>query len=451
MKKEPKIIIIGAGPCGLGAAWRLEELGYRNYKVLEKNSYAGGLATSIVDSKGYTWDIGGHVIHSHYPYFDAMFKDVMKSDLFDHRRNAWIRMFDTWIPYPFQNNIHRLPLRIRNECLAGLKKISLLKRTKKKNENFSHWIRHSFGIGIAKYFLKPYNEKVWSHPIDDLSVTWVGERLSPVRIKRIEENIRLQRDDASWGPNATFLYPKRGGNGELWKRVAQRLTHHIHFVTNVLKINTESSTITTNSETIQYDHVLTTLPLTLLERMISGVNIPHHSGVLYSNTVLIVGLGIRGAIPSDLATKCWMYFPDKSIPFYRATVLSNYSKMNVPADHWSLLLEISFQHGNINTVTDEIINTCIQGAIKTGLLNVSHNIDQTWSLTVPYGYPIPSLGRDAYLRETIPIFDTAHVYSRGRFGGWKYEVSNQDHSFMQGVEWVDHVLMGKKEEIYTTI
>ena len=56
-----KIIIIGAGPTGLGAAYRLNELGHQNWVLLEKNDYVGGLSASFVDDAGFTWDVGGHV------------------------------------------------------------------------------------------------------------------------------------------------------------------------------------------------------------------------------------------------------------------------------------------------------------------------------------------------------------------------------------------------------
>jgi protoporphyrinogen oxidase len=69
---EKKIVILGAGPTGLGAAYRLQELGYRNWAIYERHDYVGGLATSFVDDAGFTYDIGGHVMFSHYPYFDTL-------------------------------------------------------------------------------------------------------------------------------------------------------------------------------------------------------------------------------------------------------------------------------------------------------------------------------------------------------------------------------------------
>jgi UDP-galactopyranose mutase len=68
----PRILILGAGPTGLGGACRLDELGHQNFLVLEKNAYPGGLAASFADDKGFTWDIGGQVQFSHYDYFDQV-------------------------------------------------------------------------------------------------------------------------------------------------------------------------------------------------------------------------------------------------------------------------------------------------------------------------------------------------------------------------------------------
>ncbi|HEY1628590.1 MAG TPA: NAD(P)-binding protein, partial [Tepidisphaeraceae bacterium] len=70
---QKKIVIIGAGPTGLGAAYRLKELGYKNFQVYDRLPYIGGLASSFTDSAGFTWDIGGHVMFSHYKYYDDVF------------------------------------------------------------------------------------------------------------------------------------------------------------------------------------------------------------------------------------------------------------------------------------------------------------------------------------------------------------------------------------------
>ena len=102
---EDKILIIGAGPTGLGAAFRLQELGHRNWQIFERNNYVGGLSASFKDEKGFTWDVGGHVLFSHYEYFDRLLDNILGRDYLEHKRQAYIRVMNRWVPYPFQNNI----------------------------------------------------------------------------------------------------------------------------------------------------------------------------------------------------------------------------------------------------------------------------------------------------------------------------------------------------------
>jgi len=160
---EPKIVIIGAGPTGLGAGYRLKELGHANFQIYERSSYIGGLASSFTDSAGFTWDIGGHVMFSHYKYYDKCFDDLMGKDYQENMRECWIRMFDRWVPYPFQNNIRYLPKEVTFECLTGLVEAQT-KRDYKAAKNFREFIDAVFGDGIAKHFMIPYNFKVWAHP-----------------------------------------------------------------------------------------------------------------------------------------------------------------------------------------------------------------------------------------------------------------------------------------------
>src|SRR5690242_11509573 len=99
---QAEIVILGAGPTGLGAAHRLKELGLSNLVVFEKEAYPGGLAASFTDNAGFTWDIGGHVQFSHYGYFDRLMDDLLSDQWLSHERESWIWIADRFVPYPFQ-------------------------------------------------------------------------------------------------------------------------------------------------------------------------------------------------------------------------------------------------------------------------------------------------------------------------------------------------------------
>src|SRR5690349_6492550 len=116
-----RILIIGAGPTGLGAAHRLHEVGYDNWTMLEAGPVAGGLSASVTDEKGFTWDLGGHVQFSHYRYFDNLMDDLLGTDGWIwHDRESWVWLRDSFVPYPFQMNVRRLPQAEMKECVAGL-------------------------------------------------------------------------------------------------------------------------------------------------------------------------------------------------------------------------------------------------------------------------------------------------------------------------------------------
>jgi protoporphyrinogen oxidase len=164
----------------------------------------------------------------------------------------------------------------------------------------------------------------------------------------------------------------------------------------------------------------------------------------------IVGVGFDGQPPADLRTKCWMYFPEPDVPFYRATVFSNYSPNNVarPGEQWSLMAEISeslVKPVDATRVVDEVI----EGFRRTGFIDADTRIVTRWHRRLPRGYPTPWLQRDDVLGEVLPQLEERSILSRGRFGAWRYEVSNQDHSSLQGVEAVDRILSGTPETTVT--
>jgi hypothetical protein len=115
-----------------------------------------------------------------------------------------------------------------------------------------------------------------------------------------------------------------------------------------------------------------------------------------------------------------------------------------PGSTWSLMCEVS-ESGYRAVDQQSLIDTVVNGAIATGLMKDARKILTRWSYRAPYGYPVPGLQRDAALAQLLPEFERFGVYSRGRFGLWKYEVSNQDHSFMQGVEIIERMVSGRRE------
>jgi protoporphyrinogen oxidase len=454
-ESEPRIVIIGAGPTGLGAAYRLKELGYTRFRLFDRNPYIGGLATSFTDDKGFTWDIGGHVMFSHYDYYDRVFDRLMGDEFTLNSRESWVRTQGRWVPYPFQNNIRYLPRQAAYECMAGLVKAqgagggaadALARAT-----NFGELIDAVFGEGIARHFMRPYNFKVWAHAPEMMSKSWIGERVAVIDVQRALRNVMLESDDFGWGPNNLFKFPLRGGTGEFYRRFGPILEGHIEVNRTVFSIDAESKVVRFDDGSEEpYDILVSTMPLDrLCQNVITG-GIPDElrrtAGKLRHSSGYMVGIGIRRPCPSP---KSWMYFPDDNCPFYRVTYLSNYSPHMTPdrERYYSLLCETS--HSEYKPVDGTtIVEESIRGLENAGLLEPGEREDivSTWCYFADYSYPTPTVDRDRILSAVIPWLEARGIYSRGRFGMWKYEVSNTDHSLMQGVELVNRLLLGEAEK-----
>src|SRR5690349_25121545 len=117
---EKSLLILGAGPTGIGAGAHLHEKGHRNWTIYEKSNKIGGLAGSETDAKGFTWDRAGHVLFSKDERFNALLHKNFHDKITSLDRKSFIHMKDRWIAYPFQNNIRHLDPKETDECLKGL-------------------------------------------------------------------------------------------------------------------------------------------------------------------------------------------------------------------------------------------------------------------------------------------------------------------------------------------
>jgi protoporphyrinogen oxidase len=443
-----RIVVIGAGPTGLGAGCRLAELGGAEFAIYEQNAYAGGLSASFHDPAGFVWDLGVHVTHSHYHYFDDFLHRMLPGGYLMHERRSWIWAHQRYIPYPFQYNIRHLPPDALWDCISGL-----MDRREgpaaAEPRNFDEWILSRSGTGIARHFMVPYNSKIWRTPPAKMNCTWVGDRVPATDLRRVLRNVALAVDDVSWGPNSTFLFPLRGGTGAIWDAAARQLpAGSLRLSTGVAAIDTEKREVRlTNGDTDRYDHLVSTLPLPELARLCGRQDLAAMASRLRHTHVKVVGVAPRQPIPEMLHDKTWVYCPGGE-PFYRMTPFSTFSPHHVPdMNTWcSALCEVSFP-GDADIDDAALVKKTLASlGSKTGILPHDTHAAHTYVMDAPYGYPIPTLDRDEVLGELLPAFEQLGIYSRGRFGGWKYEVANMDHCFMQGVEVADRLVRQAPEK-----
>lgn len=475
------VLVVGAGPTGLGAATRLHQLGHPNWLLVDAAEEAGGLACTDVTPEGFLFDMGGHVIFSHYQYFDDLL-DTAVGRGEEHwktlERVSYVWLKNRWVAYPFQNNISALDKEDQIKCLTGVVEAKVLNTIAQgKPRNFDEWILRVMGPGIADVFMRPYNFKVWAVPTTMMQCDWLGERVATVDVDRAIANVINNKEDAGWGPNAVFRFPQKGGTGGIWTAVARLLpAERQRYKKEVAAIDKEAQIVTfSDGSKLGYEALVSTIPLDITLRWFGR---PEWADGLQHSSSHIVGIGLRGVNPHDL--KCWLYYPEDNCPFYRTTVFSHYADSNTPAPgvklptlvlcdgsapedgdaregpYWSLMFEVSeseykpveqapVQLGGTAGTWPAIVQQTIQGAINTQLVRPGDEIISIYHRRLEHGYPTPSVGRDTVLRQALPWLRASNIWSRGRFGAYKYEVANQDHSLMLGVECVDNILFGSQE------
>jgi protoporphyrinogen oxidase len=443
-----KIVIIGAGPCGLACARELERLGYRDWKIYERWPHAGGLASSVVDAAGFTWDLGGHVVFSHFGEFDALLAEVMGDDIHHHDRSSYIRFDDRWVPYPFQNNLRHLPAEVIEECLESLAEAP----GGSADQDFGTWMQRTFGDGITKYFMRPYNFKVWATPASQMSATWIAERVSVIDYQRVAANVREGRDDVAWGPNNTFVFPAMGATGEIYRRVAERLGEdRIRYGSEVVAVFPERRAVRFDDGTeVEYDALVSTMPVDrLVQRLEDAPDaLREASRQLRHNGVYMVGVGYEAPLADE---KSWMYFPQDNTPFYRATNFAKYAPANVPdADvgrYCAYMTETSFS--DVKAEPRAGLEDRVEAGLRAaGVIEGRPPVASVHVEEIDYAYPVPTLGRDAALASIQPWLTERGIFSRGRFGSWRYEIGNMDHAVKMGIDVAARIVTGATEVLF---
>lgn len=406
-------LIVGGGPTGLGAAWACGRQGSAHLLV-EAGSRAGGLATTVV-TDGYRWDLGGHVIHSHFPDFDAAVQESGVRMREVARAGTVLSGGGRFVTTPVQQQLDALPSDITPGAPA---------------ENLAQYYRNEMGAELFATFFRPLSTKTWAHPLEDLDHAWTSLRSGSKDVNVPRVGLRSPARETEY-----FPYPE-AGSGSLWDALAARLDPGTQrYGTRLVSLDLHRQVARFDrGPDVRYERLVSSVPLDRLCEIAGDDTCRRLGRQLVHTRVGLLGFGFRGAVPEPLQDKTYVYSAAEEVAWLRATVLSNYSPAMAPAGCWNILFEVSASATAAGTNADEAAGDCLRSLVALGV--DVEQLDQRWSRSLEYGYPVPTLGRDAVLRQVLSTFEASNVWSRGRFGGWRYESCNQDYSFAQGVEAV---------------
>jgi protoporphyrinogen oxidase len=218
-----QVVIIGAGPAGLTAAYELSKAGVAS-TILEEDSVVGGLARTV-NYKGYRFDIGGHRFFTKVSLVEQLWREVLGPDLIHRTRLSRIYYRGKFYYYPLRafNALFNLGLWETLLCTASFARAKLFPR--RPEPDFATWVSNRFGRRLFETFFKTYTEKVWGIPCTEIRAEWAAQRIKGLSLlsavknalfgelgKSKEEIIKTLIDE--------FDYP-RHGPGMMWTRTQE--------------------------------------------------------------------------------------------------------------------------------------------------------------------------------------------------------------------------------------
>jgi UDP-galactopyranose mutase len=424
------ISILGAGLAGLSAAYHLKD----DYLILEKENEVGGLCRSV-NLEGFVFDYAPHILFTRDPYVKELYYKLLEGNLLTQERRAYIYMKDTYIKYPFEVNLHPLPKQIIDECIDGV-----INKKNKVPKNFLEWINTTFGEGIAKHYMVPYNQKIWKYNLEKMNTEWIAGRVPSPSVDEMKKGAKgdIKKD---YGPNAFFMYPKYGGIGALAINLSMDLK--ISLNSNVLEIKPEKDVIKTvytqgsKKKEISTDFVLSSLPLPELVNMLEDVptDVEKATNSLIYNSIICVNLGVKRR---KIIDKHWLYFPEKELIFNRISFPMNFSPDTTPKGCSSILVEVTHRDKGLDL--EKTREKVVEDLIKTNIITQQDTIDVSDIAEFKYAYVIYDLHHRKNVTTIHEYLKNNKIIPIGRFGEWEY--FNMDKAILSGLKAANNIKEG---------
>jgi protoporphyrinogen oxidase len=390
--KFHKYIILGAGPAGLSFAHTLKALGENSFLVIEKESVAGGLCRSE-EVDGAPLDTGGgHFLDvKREEVLDLIFQFLPESEWQEYERISKIRLRGIEVDYPLEANLWQLPKVDQVDFLESIAQAGCVNGYPQP-EGFEKWVTWKLGERIAEEYLLPYNRKIWSTDLSKLGTYWLY-KLPDVSFRETLASCLTRQPHGSLPAHQTFLYPKRCGYGEVWKRMGESLRDQIVLSTPISSIDVSNRVINGHWRA---GTIINTIPWTEWPAI---AKLPRKiRNCIVKLEYVSIDVGYR---PDTLPTTAhWIYDPDEKVTHHRILCRSNF--VTGSRGYW--------------TETNSKRNGNGKG----------------WQFRNEHAYPMNTLEKPKVISEIRAWAEKCHILALGRWGTWQH--MNSDVAVSSGIE-----------------
>ncbi len=382
MRTPRHISILGGGPAGLAAGFFAGRKGVP-FTLYESRTRTGGNSLTLRHGS-FLFDSGAHRFHDRDAEITGLIRELMGQDLIRVNRQSYIWLNGNRIDFPIHlfNLVTSLGMRTVMKALVEI----AVERAKGSDgrADFESYVCRHYGRTLARFLLLDYSEKLWGLASRNLARDIAGSRLNGLNARMFFNALMKTGGNAAAHMEGEFLYPRQG-IGMITDMLKDRCdTGHIFCNTRITGIFHRENKIQeieiNRRERLAVDHLISTLPLTQLLRMMNPEPPPailqKASGIQFRDMILIVLFIARNSV-MDSAT---MYFPDQRIPFTRIHEPRNRSLCMAPAGKTSLVAEIPCYKSDpvwemtadrlIETIADHLVTLklCERSEIMDGIM-----------------------------------------------------------------------------------
>jgi protoporphyrinogen oxidase len=328
-----RVCVLGGGLAGLACAYELAKAGVE-VTVLEREEHAGGMASSFIDeSDGEYWsyDFGPHRFHTTDEELIEHVKTILAGNHRQAKRLSRIRLNNRFFEYPLvaSNVLRNLPPRLLLRSFFDYGLVRFTERvglTHHSDENFEGWVTKRFGRTLYNLFFGLYTGKSWKMPPREISGDWASQRISQLDLVDAVKKTLVKTGDTPRGLVRSFIYPARGGIGEIARGYVRELEAMGSTVVTgapVTRIHRDGSEVTgvryggRAPGTVEADHYISTIPITALARSVRPAA-PDHvlSSIGNLEYVSIVFIYLKLDKPS-VSPDSWVYLPESHLTIHR--------------------------------------------------------------------------------------------------------------------------------------
>jgi protoporphyrinogen oxidase len=451
-----KVIILGAGPAGLTAAYELTKQNIYPL-VLEKTEGVGGIARTE-NYKGYYFDMGGHRFFSKSAAVKHFWNEVLGDDFLLRPRLSRIYYERKFFDYPLKPLNAVSKFGIWESILVGLSYLRWQIFPYRSEDTFEQWVTNRFGRRLFNMFFKTYTEKVWGISTMELNAEWAAQRIKDLDLKAAVLSMFIKPKNTITTLIEEFHYPRRGP-GMLWEKVKS----DVEIAGGEVWLNSRVCGFNRNGNRIDSINVLHDGRLVLFEAtdFISSIpiteflfklNPPPPENVLYAASKLTYRDYFTVCLildKEDLFDDNWIYIHDPSVKVGRIQNFKNWSPYMVPDQtKTSLGLEYFCNEGDElwNAADEELIELGKREIEIIGLAKATDVVDGV-VYRVEKTYPVYDSHYQEYLRVIKSYIDTLENFQTiGRNGLHRY--NNQDHAMLTGMLAVRNLLYGEKNNLW---